>query len=361
MQKNIVSYTALGLMSGTSLDGVDLALCRFYKNRNKWQFEIIDATTLSYPGKIKKQLQEAHQMPAFDFLIFHKKYGHFLGNLIQSFLSEKDMQPDIIASHGHTIFHQPNKGITFQIGDGASIAAQTGINTVCDFRTLDVIMGGEGAPLVPIGDQFLFDDYDYCLNLGGFANISFQDTNKKRIAFDVCPVNTVANYFSRIIGREYDDSGKLGAKGKPIPELLKQLNQLEYYKQKYPKSLGVEWLNDCFYPLLEKYKHIPADILRTHYEHVALQIAKATKHNQQKKLLITGGGAYNDFLIERIKYHCSHQIIIPEKKIIDYKEALIFAFLGVLHLRDEINCLQTVTGAKMDNCGGKMWKINPRD
>jgi anhydro-N-acetylmuramic acid kinase len=268
-------------------------------------------------------------------------------------MKEYGVKPDIIASHGHTIFHEPQKRIMFQIGDGAAIAAETGIDTVSDFRRLDIMLGGQGAPLVPIGDRLLFGDYDYCLNIGGFSNISFEKDGK-RIAFDISPVNYVINHYSRQIGLEFDKDGEIAKKGKVDQKLLDELNALPYYNQDGPKSLGREWVEKIIYPMLESKGMKLEDMLRTYYEHAAMQIAKVAKNG---KMLITGGGAFNKFLIERIDALTGCETVIPEKQIIDYKEALIFAFLGALYMADEASCLASVTGAKCDNIGGMLFKM----
>jgi anhydro-N-acetylmuramic acid kinase len=345
---------AIGLMSGTSLDGLDVCCATFTKNEGKWNFKIDCAKGYSYPEEMKEKLgTKAQEMSALEFVTFHCEYGKFLGEKVNEFMKEYGVKPDIIASHGHTIFHEPQKRIMFQIGDGAAIAAETGIDTVSDFRRLDIMLGGQGAPLVPIGDRLLFGDYDYCLNIGGFSNISFEKDGK-RIAFDISPVNYVINHYSRQIGLEFDKDGEIAKKGKVDQKLLDELNALPYYNQDGPKSLGREWVEKIIYPMLESKGMKLEDMLRTYYEHAAMQIAKVAKNG---KMLITGGGAFNKFLIERIDALTGCETVIPEKQIIDYKEALIFAFLGALYMADEASCLASVTGAKCDNIGGMLFKM----
>ena len=347
-------FNVIGVMSGTSLDGVDIAFCKFYFENNKWQYSIEQAETIKYDKSWKNILAYLENSNALNFVIIHKQYGHFLGKLISKFIRKHRVTPDFIASHGHTIFHQPENKITFQIGDGAAIAAECGFPVVCDFRSLDVAMGGQGAPLVPIGDKLLFADYDYCLNLGGFANISFENKNK-RIAFDICPVNIVLNKIAENFGKEYDENGALSANGKINLSLLNELNDLEYYKNNFPKSLGKEWVLKYFFPILNKYDITDEYKLCTVCEHIALQISHQIKNDSKNKMLITGGGAYNSFLISRIKENCKVLTDIPSKKIIDFKEALIFAFLGVLRMTNNVNCLSSVTGASSDNIGGAVY------
>ena len=279
-----------------------------------------------------------------------KVYGDYLGTLINNFIyNYKIGTIDFIASHGHTILHQPEKGITLQIGSGKIIAAKTKQKVVCDFRTQDVALGGQGAPLVPIGDELLFADYDYCLNLGGFSNVSFKK-DQERIAFDICPVNIVLNYYANLLDLPYDDEGKIAAQGSINVALLDKLNQLEYYQQQPPKSLGLEWVQQEIFPLINAEEKNVQHILRTFIEHIAIQISAIIKGNSS--ILITGGGAFNIFLMQRIAKHANVKISAPNKTLINYKEALIFAFLGLLRLDNQINCLKSVTGANKDHSSG---------
>jgi anhydro-N-acetylmuramic acid kinase len=275
-----------------------------------------------------------------------------LGNFIKTFIDKHHIKNlDAVCSHGHTILHQPQNGFTLQIGNLPEIAKIVNKTVVCDFRVQDVQLGGQGAPLVPTGDRILFADYEYCLNLGGFSNISFEQ-EEKRIAFDISPVNTVLNFYANQLGFDYDDRGKISKSGKINSDLLNALNALEYYKKPFPKSLGFEFVKTVVLPLMENYAIGIEDKMHTFTEHVALQTGLALP-NSQGKMLITGGGAYNDFLITRIHHYLPNlQLIIPDRKTLEYKEALIFALLGVLKLRNEINVLSSVTGAKMDHSSG---------
>mgnify|MGYP001455308297 FL=1 len=342
MTKNI-KYRALGVMSGTSLDGIDLAICSFSKTKN-WQFSIEKSITLAYNKYWKETLQNLHSKSAAEIKLIDKKYGLFIGNTINNFLD--DERVDFIASHGHTIFHQPENKYTLQIGDGEVIAKITKTTIINDFRSLDISLSGQGAPLVPIGDLHLFSNYKYCINLGGFSNISIKN-NGVITAFDICPVNIVLNEVCQQLGIEYDNNGDIAKSGKLIPTLLEQLNSLDFYKQKAPKSLSREWVKKNIYLLLKNYK--TKDILNTFCEHIAIQIGIFLKN---ESALFTGGGVFNTYLIERIKYHSYSKIIIPDNTLINFKESLIFAFLGVLRIENQVNCLQSVTGAKRDNCGG---------
>ncbi|MFH2095711.1 MAG: anhydro-N-acetylmuramic acid kinase [Bacteroidota bacterium] len=344
------NYHAIGVMSGSSLDGLDMALVSFTKS-DRWNFEFIKGDTLPYTSQWKNRLMDAQNLCAFDFLLFHKEYGKFIGQNVLEFLDDCEIDCNLISSHGHTIFHQPDKGVSFQLGDGYSIAAITGKTVVSDFRSMDVALGGQGAPMVPVGDMFLFGEYDYCLNLGGFANISY-DQNGKRIAYDICPVNTVINYYANLKNMEFDRDGKLANEGRIHKELLFALNNIMFYNSISPKSLGREWLMSEFIPIVENFRIPVEDKLRTIYEHIAIQVSLSTTFKKQCRILVSGGGAYNNFLMKLIRKRINHTIIVPDENIVDFKEALIFAFLGVLRIRDEINSLASVTGARQDSIGG---------
>jgi anhydro-N-acetylmuramic acid kinase len=349
----IITYKVLGLMSGTSLDGLDIAYCIFNYNGQKWSFEMDKTTTIKYSEEWIYKLSNADQLNAYEFVSLNNEYGYFLGEESKKFIEKHQIQVDFIASHGHTVFHQPSNKITFQLGSAECIAAASEQNVISDFRTLDVAFGGQGAPLVPIGDSLLFADYDYCVNLGGFANISYQFKNE-RVAYDICPVNIVLNIFAQELGFPFDDKGKMSEQGTVNQCLLNELENIEYYQRNFPKSLGKEWLLKEFLPIIDKYNISINDKLRTVSEHIVCQILNATKTSNNLKILFTGGGTYNDFIVHKVIDKSSHTIIIPQSNIIDFKEALIFAFLGVLRYRGEVNCLKSVTGAINNNIGGKL-------
>jgi len=344
---------AIGVMSGTSLDGVDIGYVRFDHN-GRYNFEILNAETIKYPENWKLTLQNAFISDDDLLKDLDLEYGSYLGSLINDFINKHSIvKVDFIASHGHTIFHNPTEAYTLQIGNGQAIANATQLKVICDFRTQDVKFGGQGAPLVPIGDELLFYDYDYCLNLGGFVNVSFKHNNK-RIAFDICPINIVLNHYMHTLGFTLDDEGKMASTGNINKELFEQLNALEYYHKSPPKSLGLEWVIDYVYPLIDSFNLEIKDILRTFVEHVAYQISNVI----QKKLtvLITGGGAFNKFLIQRLEFYLEQKITLPTSQLIDFKEALIFAFLGYLRIENQVNCLQSVTGALKDHCSGVIFE-----
>ena len=347
-------YKVIGLMSGTSLDGVDIAYCEFSYDEI-WSFKLIHAETISYDTYWKKKLIEVYNESAEKISETDCTYGNFLGKLVKNFCEKYKLSPDFISSHGHTVFHQPHIGFTKQIGSGAHLSANAGLPVICDFRSTDVALGGQGAPLVPIGDKYLFGDADYCLNLGGIANISY-DQNNERLAFDLCACNLVLNYYALKNGHPFDKDGQLAANGKTNSALLNKLNDWPYYLKAFPKSLGREDVERDIISLIESFDLIAEDVLATFCEHIALQIAVITgKVQKQKKMLITGGGALNTFLINCIVKKSNTEIIIPEKEIIEFKEAIIFAFLGVLRIRKEINCLKSVTGARANSCGGAIY------
>ena len=341
-------------MSGTSLDGVDLACCYFEEYNGIWSYKIQVAETIPYSEQWKERLRNLENASAFEYVRTDLEYGHYLGHLSRKFITDHEINPDFIASHGHTIFHQPDKRITAQIGQGSAIVAETGIPVVCDFRTADVALNGQGAPLVPIGDRMLFHEYDYCLNLGGFANISFEE-DEKRIAFDICPANIVLNYFSAKAGFSFDRDGALARSGKPCDELLQKLNALPFYKQPPPKSLGKEWVVKHVLPMMESFDLPVEDLLRTFCEHIATQISIAVKDGKNKKILVTGGGTLNFFLMDELNKKSGVQLLIPDENTINFKEALIFAFLGVLRWTNRVNCLCSVTGADKDCIGGAIY------
>ena len=344
----------VGLMSGTSLDGLDLC-CVHFDYDGKWRYRIIKAESVDYPDSLRQALASAQDMKALAYARLHSDYGLYLGGQVRDFIARNGLKVDLVASHGQTIFHQPGVRFTAQIGSGAGIAAVSGIDTVCDFRTTDVALGGQGAPLVPIGDAVLFGDYDYCLNMGGFSNISFAD-GERRLAYDISPVNYVLNHYASLRGLAYDRDGALARSGKVCAELLARLNALDFYTQSGPKSLGREWVEEVVYPLIDSYGMSVEDVLATFVEHVAVQIGRNVRGG---RVLVTGGGARNVYLLERMRAVAPQaDYVVPDPLTIDFKEALIFALLGALYVAGRPNCLATVTGAAHDNIGGCLYKGN---
>lgn len=353
MKKN--NYNVIGIMSGTSLDGVDLTHIQFQLDDSKWTFEILESETIGYSQSWIHQLKSAVDYTEIELEKLNLEYTKLLASIISNFIEKHQIENlDAICSHGHTILHQPHNGFTLQIGNLPEIATLTNQTVVCDFRVQDVKLGGQGAPLVPIGDRILFSDYDYCMNLGGFSNVSFEQ-NGQRIAFDISPVNTVLNFYANQLGLKYDDKGQISKTGSSNQALLDELNSLGYYHEKFPKSLGFEFVKEVVLPMIERYTIAIEDKMRTFTEHLAYQTSLALP-TKKGNLLITGGGAYNNFIIERIQFYLPEiKIIIPSAKILEFKEALIFALLGVLKLRGEINTLSSVTGAKMDHSAGEIY------
>ncbi len=353
---NTKSYNVVGVMSGTSLDGIDMAHVTFTETDDQWEFEIHEAETVRYPESLLKSLKNAIVLPPAELSKLDLDYTLFLSKTICEFIVENNITDlDAVCSHGHTVIHRPQDGLTLQIGNLPEIKTHLKQTVVCDFRVQDVKLGGQGAPLVPIGDRILFAEYKYCLNLGGFSNVSFDDGGK-RIAFDISPVNTVLNHYANLLGLDYDDGGSIAQMGRLNEDLYDDLNGNKYYKKPYPKSLGLEFVLSEMIPLIDSYDIPIEDILHTFCRHIAAQIARALPE-KSGKLLITGGGAYNVFLIECIAAELPKmEIVIPHSKILEYKEALIFGLLGVLKLREEINVLSSVTGAIRDHSSGVIFR-----
>ena len=342
-------------MSGTSLDGLDIAACKFNFNDGKWSYELVASETISYSNELVKRLRNANDCSGFELSLLDVDLGRMHGEWVASFIERYEVKPDLIASHGHTIFHRPDLGLTLQIGSAAHITAKTGIQTISNFRTIDVALGGQGAPLVPIGDRLLFSEYDACLNLGGIANISFEESGK-RIAFDIVPCNMIFNEIARLEGLHYDEGGRIARRGRCITDLYERWNSLDFYSKEPPKSLGREYFEEHYIKEIGKGLFL-TDIMTTAVEHAVHQIAKIIQEHNLKNVLVTGGGAHNDFLIEKLRLESTADIVIPDAKSINFKEAIVFAFLGVLRIRGEINALSSVTGASSDSVGGFISQI----
>jgi anhydro-N-acetylmuramic acid kinase len=343
-------------MSGTSLDGLDMALCRFTKREDAtWHYDILKCATADLGDELRRRLAAADTLSGLDLMLLDRDFAAFSARQVNRFLDGTGIRPDFIASHGQTVFHQPDKGLTVQIGSGAAIAALTGITTVCDFRTTDVALGGQGAPLVPIGDKLLFGSYEACLNLGGFSNISF-DVNGVRKAFDISPCNMLLNRLAQKMELPFDKDGMNARDGYIYRPLLDQLNRLTFYQEEGAKSLGKEWFDAEVWPLFEQSELCVTDQLRTAVEHITTQITNILNHHKIKSVLVSGGGAKNLFLMDRIRLFAPDtMVVIPQENVVDFKEAILFAFLGLLRLNGEANCLASVTGAAADCCGGAVY------
>ena len=348
------SVYCIGLMSGTSLDGLDICYVRFDADD---RFEILQTEGVNYADEMRNKLKNAYQISAMDLCELDVKFGYFLGEQVQNFMIKNEIKSvDFVASHGQTIFHQPHKNFTLQIGNGAAIVAKCNQRVICDFRTQDVVLGGQGAPLVPIGDELLFKQYDACLNLGGFSNISL-NRNGQRIAFDICPINIVLNLFANEVGLEYDKGGKLATNGTINFNLVKELDSLPFYQMDFPKSLGFEWVEREFLTIVNKYDLSTEDKLISCMQHMVNQLSLVFKNYDINNVLITGGGVKNNLLINMLRNNSNVEIIIPDDDLVDFKEALIFAFLGYKRFKNEINCLASVTGASKDHSSGVIYEV----
>jgi anhydro-N-acetylmuramic acid kinase len=360
-------YKAIGMMSGSSLDGLDIAYVHFHETAGRWGYELKHTACYPYSTGWIEKLRNAIHLTAWEYELLHADYGHFIGKQVSHFIEEYGLQHqvDIISSHGHTTFHVPARGMTGQIGHGAAIAAETGLPVVSDLRAVDIAFGGQGAPIVPIGEQLLLGDYTFFLNLGGIANISFNKPGGYA-AFDVCPANRVLNMLMNETGKEYDENGALAATGRVHGPLLNELNELEYYRQPPPKSLANDFGTATVYPIIKKYDITIADAVCTMVEHIAVQLKEAIKTRSGlplpgARLLITGGGALNGFLVGRIGFHLADlkiNPVVPDKELINFKEAMIMALMGVLRWREEYNVLSSVTGASRNSINGAVWLGN---
>lgn len=350
-------------MSGSSLDGLDLAFVEFEEVAGKWTFTVKAAHCQSYTPAWTEKLQAATQLSAYDYQLLHTAYGKYIGEMINQFIAANalDHQVQLIASHGHTTFHAPQLGMTAQLGDGAAIAAHTQINVVSDLRTLDVAFGGQGAPIVPVGEKLLWSNYACCLNIGGIANLSYQK-DKNYIAFDVCPANRVLNMLANTINLDFDAEGKLAASGIVDEALLTRLNAVDYYNLPFPKSLANSFGVNKIFPIIQDFDLSIADKLSTYTRHIAMQIAQGLQNvhpaNTMVNMLVTGGGTFNTFLIQNIAglvKPMGIEVIVPDEQVVKYKEAVVMALIGVLRWREEYNVLSSVTGASRSSIGGAVW------
>ena len=359
-------YRAIGVMSGSSLDGLDIVFASFEESRGAWSYEIKAADTYEYNEEWQRKLQQATSLSAYNYLQLHSEYGKWIGTQINDFIEDNGLhhQVQIIASHGHTVFHAPQNGFTSQLGCGAAIAAVTGVNVVSDLRAMDVALGGQGAPIVPVGEKLLFAGHELLLNIGGIANITYQSGDTS-IAFDICPANKVLNSLAEKEGKSFDEGGMMASKGTMHDGLLEHLNEMNYYSLPFPKSLDNSFGLQTLLPIIESYGQLNTfDALATYIEHIATQITAAVNklENQftitNKQLMITGGGAFNTFLIERLQQYLQpskYTVEIPTPAVVKYKEALIMALLGLLRWREENTVLQSVTGASRSSIGGAVW------
>ncbi|MDP4211305.1 MAG: anhydro-N-acetylmuramic acid kinase [Bacteroidota bacterium] len=363
-----MQYKVIGLMSGSSLDGLDIAYVHFEETGGRWNFEIRETDCIPYFPDLREKLAGANRLPAREYLLLHTDFGHYLGTAVNNFIEKNGLeyQVQLVASHGHTSFHVPEKKMTAQLGDGSVIAAITGIHTITDFRNTDVALGGQGAPVVPIGEKLLFGEYDLFLNIGGIANISAKLPSPA--GFDVCPANRILNLLAKDPDKGYDEDGRLASKGSVQDQLLYELNQFDYYKLHFPKSLSNDFGLKEILPVIEKANLSREDALRTYTEHIAVQIdlaadsllsnVRGEETTASLKLLATGGGAHNLFLLERVRtlmMRKNIELVVPTNELVDYKEALIIALMGALRWREEENVLSSVTGSSRNSINGAIW------
>lgn len=353
-------YRVIGLMSGSSLDGLDMVFTTISETSGLWEYKIEQASCIAYEPEWSNRLKNATSLPSRDYMQLHSDYGQYTGRLVNEFIETHHLhhQVALIASHGHTTFHDPAHLFTHQLGDGAAIAAVTGLPVVSDLRNMDVALRGQGAPIVPLGEQLLFPNQKFFLNIGGIANISVHD-GEKVIAFDVCPANRLLNLLAAEKNMEYDNGGKMAASGTIDPGLFHALNELDYYQKPFPKSLSNEFGTEVVRGILRQFKLSTEDKLATYTEHIAIQLRDALQpfRMARKKMLCTGGGAFNNFLMERIQFLCREIIEtqLPSADVIQYKEALIMGLLGALRWREQNTVLASVTGASRDSTGGALW------
>jgi anhydro-N-acetylmuramic acid kinase len=365
-QKYKMIYRAIGLMSGSSLDGLDIVFASFEESGGKWSYEIKMAACMPYTEEWTNRLKEAISLNALDYLRLHAAYGKYLGECVHTFIENNGLQHQVqlIGSHGHTVFHEPQNGMTAQLGDGAALAATTGINVISDLRAMDVALGGQGAPIVPMGEKLLFAEYPMLLNIGGIANISVKLADEL-VAFDISPANRVLNMLAAEVRQPYDAGGTLAARGFLRDEVLAKVNRLDYYLLPYPKSLANDFGTDVVYPILKEANLSVSDAMRTMVEHIAIQTTRSIGRLVNKipdtlprKLLVTGGGAFNTFLVDRLASLLKVmgvEVVVPDAQTVNYKEALIMALLGVLRWREENTVLHSVTGASRSSIGGAVW------
>lgn len=342
-------------MSGSSLDGLDLALVRFTRAADGWDYALLDRETQGYSPELKARLLAAFSASVPEILQLDVDLGRLFGEWSKNFISRQKLKPTLIGSHGHTVFHQPKLGYSQQIGHPGHIAAITGLPVAADFRSLDIALGGQGAPLVPIGDRLLFGQHALCLNLGGIANLSFEKDGK-RLAWDLACCNMVFDRLANQLGLPYDDEGKKAGSGQVNAPLLDQLAALSYYQQAPPKSLGREYFDAEVWPIFAQSNVKVEDKMATYAKHLAIQLKTVVENYQlQGSMLVTGGGAYHRHLIRLFRLEQPLAVEVPEPALIEQKEAIIFALLGLLRQLGEINVLHEVTGSRSDHSGGNLY------
>jgi anhydro-N-acetylmuramic acid kinase len=357
--KKMKTYKVIGIMSGSSMDGIDLALCTINSDNGKYTYTIDVSETYPYSEVWRLRLSQLRKADALSYAKTDVFYGHYLGHLVNDFIKKNSLQVDFISSHGHTAFHYPEEMISCQLGDGASLSAICNLPVVNDFRAMDIAKKGQGAPLVAIGDDLLFSEYDFCLNLGGFANISGK-VGEYRVSFDICPANILLNRVARDLNKEFDENGEIASHGAIQYGLLEELNDIDYYAMPFPKSLNRDWINNELWQIVKEGEKLsPENKMKTFVDHIGIQISKSIdylsgKNSAGKKVLVTGGGAFNPILMDHIRTHGEAEFIVPDETMVKYKEALIFAFMGVLRIENKENIIKTFTGAKSNSISGSL-------
>ena len=360
----------IGLMSGSSLDGLDIALADFAWSPDGTTiiWELLHAQTVSFSPIWQTRLRHIAAADGVTLARTHTYFGHYLAELVQTFLRDNALQHtdiDLIASHGHTVFHAPDQRFTLQIGCGAALAALTRCQVACDFRTQDIALFGEGTPLAPIADRYLFAGYDFYLNIGGIANISCH-ANGKFVAFDTSAANQILNKLAQALGADYDADGAFAQSGTYLPALAAQLNALPYLAQDYPKSLSNQWVQTDCYGIIAAFEGSLPDKLHTATLHIAEQVACAVQNIRQREqlavqpatLLVSGGGAFNTFLLAQLRNALAPlqvTVVLPDPNIINFKEALLMGALGFLRVNGAENTLASVTGALRNTIGGAIY------
>ena len=358
-------FSVVGLMSGSSLDGADLAWCTFQFAEDdpaklvSWTLH--RGVTIPYDEGWQQRLRNAPALSGRGLWLLHTELGLHYGHMLRTFVDELPEKVDFIASHGHTVFHYPDQHTTTQIGDGAAIAAVLNMPVIDQFRTQDMALGGQGAPLAPLADRYFFPEYFACLNLGGISNISIK-TDRGYVAFDVGGANQVLDAMMQEIGKDYDENGQLARTGQLIPALKQAADALSFHAQQPPKSLGNDWVRERLLPLFKDQQYALEDRLHTYCHHVAGQIA-ASLHQvaknenieltDQQQLLVAGGGGFNGFLCECIAAVIQPvQLEIAAPDIIAFKEAALMALAGALRWQQQPNVIPSVTGASRAAVGG---------
>ncbi len=348
--------TIAGVMSGSSLDGIDIAVVRYGKGQ---EWRLLDTYHEAYPTEWEEKLMQFSELSSMAYIKMKTQYSILLATMIDGFVKKSQYPVDYISIHGHTMVHLPHDGITEQIGNGGIVSAITGIPTIADFRIGDIALGGVGTPLIPIAEKILFAGYDYYLNLGGIANIT-RFSEHGIVAYDVCPCNQVLNYFSRKVGMEYDDKGQMAREGSFLQKVNHYLESVEYFEKPPPKSLDNNWIKTSFISQMDDFD--VSDVLHTYTIWMAQCIANqvGVDEGEQRAMFVTGGGVHNTFFIERLEKELEFKnckLVIPSHEIIDFKEAILMTLMGKNYLDDTPNILSRVTGASRDSIGGALYKV----